>query len=181
MSALRDQPTGVGGWLALFRVFCLLGGIFYLFSVVEWAFIPAAEWEKLAALAPAVVRFRLFSQVQSVVVAAGLFWTFYLLVRPRPTTALWALFTLTGLIALDTAGFLLQESFISSLTAGMRARGEAVSSGDFTEARSHVLLAIVGGLIWTVYFLRSRRVENTWGPQSLRAMLAWVRGGLRSH
>lgn len=172
-----DRPSGVGGWLAVFRVLCLLGGFFYLFSVVEWAFIPAAEWDKLAELAPAVVRFRLFSRVQSVVVAGGLIWTFYLLVRPRPTTALWALFTLTGLIVLDTAGVLFQESFISSLTAGMGARGEAVSAGEFTEARSHAILGVVGGLIWTVYFLRSRRVENTWGPQSLRAMLVWVRGG----
>jgi hypothetical protein len=114
-----------------------------------------------------------------IVPAAGLFWTFYLLVRPRPTTALWVLLTLTGLIVLDTAGFLLQESFISSLTAGMRARGEAVSAGDFTEARSHAILGVVGGLIWTAYFLRSRRVENTWGPQSLGGMLAWIRGGFK--
>ena len=28
-------------------------------------------------------------------------------------------------------------------------------------ARSHVILGIVGGLAWILYFLRSRRVENT--------------------
>lgn len=45
----RSRPSG---WLVVFAAFCLLGGFFYLFSLVEWAFIPAGEWEKLAQLAP---------------------------------------------------------------------------------------------------------------------------------
>lgn len=173
-------PRGVSGWLAVFRAFCLLGGFFYLFSVVEWALFPAGEWERLAQLAPPVVQFRMFSRFQSVLIAAGLWWTFSLLVRPRSTTALWALLTLCILVALDVVGFALQESFISAYSASMQSRGEPTAAGDFTEARSHAVLGIAAGLAWIAYLLRSRRVANTWGPQSLGAMFGWIRGGFRA-
>ena len=152
---------GVSGWLAVFRIGCLLGGFFYLFPLVEWSFIPAVEWEKLVQLSPPVVRFRTFSQIQSVVVAAGLWWTFCLLVRPRSTTPQWALLTLTVLVVLDVVGFVLQESFISSLSTAMLAQGEPVAPGEFTEARSHVILGIVAGVAWILYFLTSQRVRTT--------------------
>jgi hypothetical protein len=157
---VKQQPV-VSGWLAVFRACCLLGGFFYLFPIVEWSFIPAAEWEKLVQLAPPVAHFRLFSQVQSVVLAAGLWWTFYLLVRPRASTPRWALLTLTILVLLNVVGYVIQESFIAALTSGMRAKGEAVAPDEFTEARSHVILGIAGGVAWILYFLRSRRVEST--------------------
>ena len=171
--------SGVSGWLALFRALCLLGAFFYLFSLVEWAFIPAAEWENLAQLSPPIVRFMLFSRIQSVIIAAGLLWTFYVLMRPRPTTVLWALLVLNVLVVLDVTGFVLQESFISAFSASMYARGEPVAAGEFAEARSHVVLGILFGVVWIAYFLRSRRVEDTWGPQSLGAMVGWVRSGFR--
>ncbi|HKP29296.1 MAG TPA: DUF2569 family protein [Gemmatimonadales bacterium] len=155
------QRPHLAGWLAVFRVCCLLGGFFYLFPLVEWSFIPATEWEKLTQLSPPVVRFRMFSQVQAVIVAAGLWWTFYLLVRPRPSTPRWALFALTLLVITDVIGFVMQESFIRALTSAMLARGDAVAPGEFTEARSHVILGIVGGVAWIFYFLTSRRVKNT--------------------
>ena len=153
--------TPIRGWLAVFRVCCLLGGFFYLFPLVEWSFIPAAEWEKLTQLSPPVVRFRTFSQVQAVVIAAGLWWTFYLLVRSRASTPRWALLALTLLVVLDVIGFFLQESFIRALTSAMLARGEPVSTGEFTEARSHAILGIVGGVAWIGYFLTSTRVKST--------------------
>jgi hypothetical protein len=155
----------VSGWLAVFRVCCLLGGFFYLFPLVEWSFIPSAEWDKLVQLSPPVVRFRLFSQIQAVVLAAGLWSTFYLLVRPRASTPRWALFVLTVLVILEVIGFVMQESFIRALTSGMLTRGEAVGPGEFTEARGHVILGIISGVAWILYFLTSKRVKDTFKAQ----------------
>jgi hypothetical protein len=164
----------VQGWLALFGVGCLFGGIVSLASLSQWADMAPSDWSALVAVVPTASGLRTFSYFQAVASAAGLWWLFYLLLRPRLSTPFWAVLVLTGLILLGIISWLWSESFMSQLGNVLRASGQSASMPDYSW-RSDALRGILAPLIWIWYFFRSKRVRNAFGEVSVSRIKSWIR------
>ena len=161
------------GWLALFGVGCLVGGVMSLTSLSEWSSISDSEWQALVSVVPVANGLKSFTYVHAILAAAGLFWLLFLLVKPRPSTPLWAVTVLSVLLILGIATWIWLEAFTSQLTAFLQARGQPmpVEPG----WRSEVLRGVAGPVIWIWYFFRSKRVKNTFGEVTPQRVWNWLR------
>lgn len=173
-SAVPAPPrNAVRGWLALFGVGCFFGGFLSLAGITEWSDIPPGDWVALVSAVPTVSGLRTFSYFYAVASAAGLWWIFYLLIRPRHSTAVWAVVVLAVLLLLGVVNWLWSEAFASQLDQALRASGDTTGFEDST-LRADLLRPVGWTLIWLWYLFRSKRVRNTFGEVSVQRIRAWV-------
>lgn len=170
----RVPKNVVQGWLALFAVGCLLGGLLSLYGLAQWGDISPADWSALVAAVPTASALRAFCCLYGVVGAAGLWWLLYLLVRPRLSTPLWAVVVLAVLLVLGIVAWGWTEAFMAQLNVALRASGGGPAQSDPT-AQSDALRGIVGPLIWIAYFFRSKRVENAFGEVTIQRIRSWMK------
>lgn len=160
------------GWLALFGVGCFFGGILSLLGLSQWADVAPADWIALVARVPGASGLRVFSYLQALASAVGLWWLLYLLVRPRRSTPLWAVLILAALLVLNVIGYVWTDWFMRELSNVLREMGGSMPDPTW---RSDALRGILWPIIWIWYFFRSKRVREGFGPVSVARIQSWLR------
>jgi hypothetical protein len=176
--ALHDPALaklrGVGGWLSWFLLSCFLGPFVIVGMTWDaWSKLSAGEMRTLVTLTPLFGVDKGFELTGAVIVAVALFAAGLAIAQKRPYAALLAVAVLTLLISFYVADLVLTEWTLGNLRRELLSRGRAMSSDSSVELVKEVR-SLLASILWQWYFLRSKRVQATFGPVTLRRVGAWL-------
>lgn len=168
---------GVGGWLSLFLFGCAISPIVVGVSLVEsWGDISSVQLSRLEVYLPFMSVARGF-EVGGGVLLSVAFWALAVqLIRGRKSSAPLAVVVLTCTAAFYSADLVLTVSMEGGLRALYAAAGQAPPTESFGTSYASVGRSVVWSLIWLLYFLRSKRVQATFGSVTWNRVGDWLRG-----
>jgi hypothetical protein len=169
---------GVAGWLAWFGLGCFLSPVVMVSSTLgSWGAVSHEQMVSLRSYVPIAAFARGFEVGGVSILSAGLLFLGIQLVRQHRSSGVLAVVLLTCLLVYGLA----ELAILSAMTPGLRsmyaAAGQAVPEESFTESYTSIGRAAAFALTWLLYFLRSKRVQATFGPVSWGRVGQWLRAG----
>jgi len=154
--SIAEGPTGIGGWLFLIAIGLIVSPLLNIKTIWDsLGLVRSVDWSHIASVSHlgvvALVLWELL--VQSFMVIASVVLLYLFTLKKRTFPKLWITYIwILVLLSLVPAGF-------AALMANAGAPGVTTKAAaqEIAETIKVLLIAI----IWTPYFLRSRRVKNT--------------------
>lgn len=160
-------PAGIGGWLALFAFGQALAGVLLAIRVPQTiASLSGPVWalgSELPSLRPILVLEALAGVVAPAGAAVGL----VLLFRRHPSTPRFFQFFLLFLLAYNLVEFMALPAMYRELDVLVRERGGPTGDLDQEKMTAISNAGRMAGYaaLWLLYWLKSRRVANTFRPR----------------
>lgn len=178
--AADEKLQGLGGWLGLFALACFIGPIVSVASVVSsWSKLTPVEWGLYKLYVPIAPFARGFEYVTTTVLAVGFLFLGVQLVREHKSAAFLAVTVLCCSLVFAVCDLTLAAWIRHSVQSLMGSSVRAGSSAASVDTYAGTIRGIVGSLVWLLYFVRSKRVRNTFGAVTLRRVGAWLAGLFR--
>jgi len=170
-SAEVEKLSGVGGWLAWHMLGVGLVGAYLLVTVREVGEqVGTGIWMLdgvLSHVRPLLMLESAMHVFQLVAFAVGI----YLVVQRRPETPLFFAFVLSALAAFGLVDLIFAGGLAAQMGSRLGAEFVGEATSEINKATRENLRLALFGLIWSLYWIRSKRVAVTFAPASVRS--AW--------
>jgi hypothetical protein len=171
---LDPSLAGVGGWLGLFALGCVVSPLWSFYTLfTEWSLTRTPDWGRATSSFPGLSFTVGFELLGGLLVAVALLALFAALMRTHPDTASIAVVVLTFTLVYEAG----QLALLYSVYSGSVYRGGL--SDELSKSSASLLRSIVWALIWLWYFFRSKRVRATFGPVSWSGAARWANRAFR--
>jgi hypothetical protein len=163
------ELRGVGGWLAFFTFGCFLSPLVMVGqTVAAWSGLAGASWINLVSMAPLFAFAKGYEISGEIALGASMLALGVLILRKHPAAGQAALIVLTILPVFYLSDMAITAASVSQLHVTLHQMGRPILRSDTSAEDVQMLRAVIASLLWLLYFLKSKRVRNTFGPVTWR-------------